>query len=615
MAIGDGGRGGSAPPAESHHAYLFEAKGIQRYIFDSGPLRDLVGASDLVAELAASPEGAREDADDVLRTEAASELVAETGYDLIGKVLWALGVEERGATRFSRRAGGAFCLHSDSPATLDRVRALWRLVVGLHCPGLEISDSGQVSARDEIDALNSAYEAGSAVRTNTTAELPPTGHPFTAFNPRTGRLATRLYAYWDSGRKVDDVSAVDVVTEAQRRRGQRLQDIERLDGAARRFLGRETRKAGRPYVFPRNLDPDEGDSRENPLFPFRDEEDSRIGIVHADLSGLGQIFQSATDPAKVRDAAVVLEIATAIERIIEGAAQEATRNVLLPAARAWPPGRPAGSAEIVQHVVPARPVLLGGDDITILVRGDLALPFTHLLLAEIEKRSEEKFKALKDAVAKNCPALALPDRLSACAGVAIVKAGQPFLMSNALAESLCKFAKTSAKSDPEGRAREAPYPSFLAFHVAQSTLREEYRDILDREMTAGDVRLTGNPYRVGTASDGGEHAFAHLLKLAEALLAAPRGRGKLIEAGALIFDDAAAARAAWIRWREVLHADNEDGGAALHRVDEALASIAGADVFEKALGVVSDALELVDLGSVAAPAEAGALPSPSAEAG
>lgn len=34
----------SGQPSGEVHAYLFEAKGIQRYIFDSGMLQDIIGA-------------------------------------------------------------------------------------------------------------------------------------------------------------------------------------------------------------------------------------------------------------------------------------------------------------------------------------------------------------------------------------------------------------------------------------------------------------------------------------------------------------------------------------------------------------------------------------------
>ncbi len=41
--------------------YLFEAKGIQRYISDSGKLKDIIGASEIVFQLA------RSDCDDLVQ--------------------------------------------------------------------------------------------------------------------------------------------------------------------------------------------------------------------------------------------------------------------------------------------------------------------------------------------------------------------------------------------------------------------------------------------------------------------------------------------------------------------------------------------------------------------
>ena len=38
----------------AHYAYLFECKGIQRYVFGAGRLRQVIGASDLVTNVARS---------------------------------------------------------------------------------------------------------------------------------------------------------------------------------------------------------------------------------------------------------------------------------------------------------------------------------------------------------------------------------------------------------------------------------------------------------------------------------------------------------------------------------------------------------------------------------
>lgn len=494
-------------------AYLFEAKGIQRYIFDSGPLRDLVGASDLVDNLASSTED-----------------------DLVEKVLLALDAKDK--VKLSRRASGAFVLHGDDEI-LRKVRALWRLISGLSRPGLEMSDAHGNGA-DDMEALRDAYANSSAVRFNTAAELPPTGHPFTAFNPRTGRVATRIFTY-DA-----DSALFDHVSETQRIHADGLKGH---DGVAERFLPSSLRDKN--YHFPRNLEPEERDREDNPLFPFRSGDDRRIAVVHADLSGLGEIFSNATRKAGKPDQ--VLDLAKSIQNAIQTAAQMATCAFLIPYAEKRAYG---------QHIIPARPVVLGGDDVTILVRGDLAFPFATALLRAIE----EETKKIKGKTGK--------DHLSACAGVAIAKAGQPFLMVNALAECLCSFAKNEAKKDCE-----APYPSMLAFHIVQSTLQEEYGDILEREKTftsdkrkSGDEQqgdkgivekrlcITANPIEVSTPQRTKRPSWNALIELARALDIEPRGRGKLIELRDLLLAEGESESTIkhWRRFMEVLKDRNED---------------------------------------------------------
>ncbi len=570
------------------YVYMFEAKGIQRYILDSGPLRDLVGASDLVARLASPGKD-----------------------DLLNEVLEALGLSEAQVT-FSRRAGGAFMAHADDRETLETLRALWRLAASIHCPGLEMSDvlltdeqAEAVATRGDGDAgqvdmagLSLAYASGSTLRFNTAAELPPRGHPFTAFSARTGRLVTRLQPFRESADEDGgDLIALDGVTEAQRVRAQALQG--RMDGVAAKFLpatvarnaGHEpVDEASRPYAFPRNLDPREGDTFDNPLFPFRrrgagDDVDRRVAVVHADLSGLAEAFRrvtsTATGPARVLYAAGRIE-AVVIHSVEAASVRWLLRNALEIDRRTDERGKLLDSRS--QAVLPARPIVLGGDDITVIIRADLALTFTRTLLEAIETLS----KALvTDGI--------LEKPLSACAGLAVVNAGHPFLIASALAEDLCRFAKRAAKKD-----RQAPYPSYLAFHNAQSTLRETYDDAADRELkTPSGIRLTANPYHLATAAADGP-AVGDLNDLAWELNGT-RGLGKLIEAARSLFaeDDVARSAETWARWRKVVAADNR---AALDKVDAILTRALGvsgpADDWPGVVGMISDALDWIDFGLV-----------------
>src|SRR5260370_20000319 len=77
---------GAGAPSARHVAYLFEAKGIQRWILQGGRLRDITAASNLLARAASS------DTNDLLES-------------ILGQAQF--------APQFSRRAGGAFMLHYD----------------------------------------------------------------------------------------------------------------------------------------------------------------------------------------------------------------------------------------------------------------------------------------------------------------------------------------------------------------------------------------------------------------------------------------------------------------------------------------------------------------------
>ena len=558
-------------------AWLFECKGIQRYIFGSGRLRQVIGASDLIAGIARSD-----------------------GEDVLEPVLAAAGVKE---PRMSRRAGASFCAHGNSPQELARLRRLWRIVVGVSYPGLEFSDIEPVKAETDLEAAELAYSRLTAVRENSTAFLPPTGHPFTVTNPRTGLIAI------DRPRQ-DASRYLDAVGAPAHRRGEALSGDASLDRLAAAFLPPsspvpgEGAEAAPPLRFPRHFDPEDATAG-NPSFPFTGN-DRRIGVIHADLSGLGQVFQSLMRSAgSSRD---IFEVAKAIERAIVNAARAACDGVLLP--RAIDPsrdpkrfgcllgkhGRSAGKNPM--RIVPARPVLLGGDDLTIIVRADLAIAFSEWFLQEVESQTACEFRNLEERFPD------LPERLSACAGIAIVSAGHPFTAAERLAEGLCDSAKTRAKADPA----EVPYPSWLDFAVVTSTIDESLASWRDREQTiAADgttrqpLSIAAGPRRVQQAgATGGGDSLRSLLDLAKALNAAP-GRGKLLEALGLRHESKDAADEAWNRFWEVL-SDNPDARKELRHV---LATCTPGDTgsgddppdIDRCIAVVSDALELLDIGA------------------
>lgn len=137
---------------------------------------------------------------------------------------------------------------------------------------------------------------------------------------------------------------------------------------------------------------------------------------------------------------------------------------------------------------PFRPVILGRDDLTVIIRGDLAMDFTHEFLKgfeEITKQQFDKYGA-KLGLTEN----PFANGLTACAGIAYIKANYPFHYGVSLAEKLCQEAKDGSKKINERHA-----PSSLMFHKVQASFVEEYDDIIEKELRAKkNVFFNYGPY-------------------------------------------------------------------------------------------------------------------------
>lgn len=526
-------------------AYLFEAKGIQKWILEGGRLRHIAAASNILAACCQS-----------------------TGQDLLATVMHAAAFP---ATA-SRRAGGAFMLHFPvaDTAAFDRFRALWRLVFCQIAPGLEFVESIGRGATD-TEARTRAYDPARQIRPhggreNTVASLLPLGHPLTQFAPRTGRPAV-------AGDR-------DQVTESKR-----LQ-YNTGDAVGDKFLPRGA--GAEPMCrWPNQMD-DEADTDDTAsggvYFPFP-RDDRWVAVMHADISALGAFYAAVGDAAAgtKNQIEVAFAAARAIEEAVIAAAQAATRQVLFP-----------GAAPAALPVMPARPILLGGDDITIILRGDVALPFARVFLEQLETQSEQHLARFSTAYLSGEGSVRGP--LTAAAGLAFGKAKQPFFRLLELAESLCGQAKGEAKK-AAGGGRPASVVSFL--RVTESALAADASEMFDRLIVSKQRRLTAQPYRVGSIPAAGFADLADLDRLRGALT--PRLRaGRLREIRALWLqglDDMA--EEDWQRWQKMARRRHPDG---LRQFSAQLASMLGeppsADtaIFAKdsAGGVLANATPLFD---------------------
>ncbi len=200
-----------------------------------------------------------------------------------------------------------------------------------------------------------------------------------------------------------------------------------------------------------------------------------IAIIHADGNGLGQIIQAiGTEATKFKAFSQDLDAAT------KKAAQGAFNSLSL------------GSG-----IIPIRPIVLSGDDHTLICRADLAIPYVNKFIELFENFTE---KMLADKLAGVFSDGAR--KLSACAGIAFIKSSYPFYYGYQLAEELCGKAKKDTKEKFGFNEGKLP-PSCIMFHKVQDSFVTNYEDIVKRELTPYEgYSLKFGPYYISkVASD------------------------------------------------------------------------------------------------------------------
>ena len=246
-----------------------------------------------------------------------------------------------------------------------------------------------------------------------------------------------------------------------------------------------------------------GDSTNNiEKFPFDlsdmldgEENNSWIAIIHADGNNLGQLIRQLVikkDSSKTQ--LVIKNFSKILNSTTEAAAKSAYTDTV---------------KENEKGKIPFRPVVLGGDDLTAIISADLALKYTKAFLKFFEQLSKANFANF--ALQNNLTYNQFENGLTACAGIAYIKATYPFHYGVSLAESLCAEAKRISKKiitdlikaesllDESKRISEKVHltPSSLLFHKVHASFVEEYDDIIDAELTAKNhIQFNYGPYFV-----------------------------------------------------------------------------------------------------------------------
>lgn len=193
----------------------------------------------------------------------------------------------------------------------------------------------------------------------------------------------------------------------------------------------------------------------------------KIAFIHMDGNDLGKMFRKELD--RLGSATTEEQIAEMrkLSALVEDSTREAFGRALQ---RVYT--RVIGSHRGAGYpVLPARPLVLGGDDVTAVVRADVALLFVETFVRAFEALTRQKGK-----------------RLSVGVGMVVCPVGYPFPKAFPLAEELLKSAKAKT-------AMMDDRPSSLDYVVltndAQNSLASQRR----QTATAADGSLlTAKPF-------------------------------------------------------------------------------------------------------------------------
>jgi hypothetical protein len=424
------------------YAYLFEIKSIQNFLFAGEKLKDMI---------------------------CASEMIARITQDVFDTVVLQLDIE----VKVIRKAGGALYLVSSNQEQLEQFQEIWTLVVSQIIPGSQILSIVTPSADNDFQAIKLGLAALSKQKNHRTVEL-PVAAPIAERSPRTGQAAISNDYLPNNTREL-----VDSAITTKRKFGATKTTMRAMTS---RF---SPSKMPSTYKWPTAL--------ESSDFPFITGHKQRIAIIHIDGNGLGIILrqlQAICEQYPEIYSDLYSDFSVRLETALESSAQSATQSILLPHAR------PLITLDGSHSVIPARPLILGGDDLTIVVRADLALAYTEYFIKSFEKQTHQQLKELKAHFSHRIGShLELVEQLTACAGIVYQKSNQPFSMGYQLAESCCAAAKTESRSI--AKAHDA-IPSSLMFMDIQSSLTGNVSDMIERERTLkvkeGSSQLTLGVY-------------------------------------------------------------------------------------------------------------------------
>ncbi|KAA5805723.1 Cas10/Cmr2 second palm domain-containing protein [Thermoanaerobacterium thermosaccharolyticum] len=229
-----------------------------------------------------------------------------------------------------------------------------------------------------------------------------------------------------------------------------------------------------------------------------------IAIVHIDGNKMGEKFANCTNLTEYRNLSIkVKEVTeTAFKNMIEILINQIENNKIFDPEN----GEFKLQKEGDKTILPVRPIILGGDDITFISDGRLGIFLAEIFIKEFTKHSTNN------------------ESLSACGGVSIVKTKYPFYRAYMLAEDLTDRAKQASRKENG---------SYIDFFISSSGWSGSLEGIINKHLSTVNGNLHFGPYRVDLIN--GEKSLENLRNIIREFKNVPKS--KVMKLREMLFED------------------------------------------------------------------------------
>lgn len=415
-------------------AVIIDTVSIQSYIFSSNKLKENIGASHLVkkiyeTELKEALEKVFDDSNvDIKAWESEPDRLSITNPSVHFEIGYIGG-------------GNALILFKDKVKAIEFVREFSKLLLK-RTPGLKTA-FGLIEDFDLNDFKGSMEELHESLKKNKNRYFPNVvlqKHGFTADCPRTGESA-EIFKDENDGNFISSVAyaKIEAAEDSKREIKDALKDVLK----DKYTITNDIEKLGQ-----------------------KKDELNYIAVVHIDGNKMGERFMNCESLPEIRK--LSKEVRNATEKAFKSMISELIKRIekrVLSEDEGFSFGN-----EDNKTILPVRPIIIGGDEITFVCDGRLALWLAEIFIKEFTNDKS----------------------LSACGGISIVKTKYPFFRAYEMAEYLTKKAKMISRDEENS--------SYIDFFISSGgwvgeEIEKNYYWALEGNLHFGPYRVDGDRNR------------------------------------------------------------------------------------------------------------------------